>query len=186
MAEVAVWVVSQGQHDTDHSYFCSPPEGGCGQGRPLEQQRASLQFPRKDSLVFHPPSVLPAAPSFQALSCPLHLHPLSPLLAFPAPLFSGSQAGQAARRQSSCHPLGSCHPGLLRAPGVHAARDHQAQWFAYFFSCRNSVHMKSYPKSQGWAKSLVKVRGVERQQPLCGTQGSLKTNNASPLYTGEN
>lgn len=101
--------------------------------------------------------------------CPAHSAftlPLRSLCARP----SCSQAVKRARQPDSGPPpptpLGPRLLGPLRASGVQAARDHQAQWLSYFFSCRNPVHRKSYPKSQGWAKSLLKVRGVERLPPF--------------------
>lgn len=59
------WVVSQGQQDTDHIRFGSPPGAGAVDGPALgAASRLLSSSPRKeDGLVHHPTSFLPAAPS---------------------------------------------------------------------------------------------------------------------------
>lgn len=158
--------MSQGQQDTGHICFCSPPVGACGRGRPLEQRPGFCPVhPERRMVWFTTP------PDFFLLLLPSRLCP--PHTSFPrclhsscslTLLFAGTrQAGQAAKCWGP-----ATHLGLLRALESKLQETIETGGFRLSLATETRSH-EILPQVTGLGRVTAEVRVVERGPPFVAT-----------------
>lgn len=100
-----------------------PQRGAVGKARPWSSMHASLQFALKGQCGLPPTSFLPAAPSLQAISRPLFLHPFVSIPG-PCPSSGTLQAGPPSQSPALSLPSAGVLPAgrFVASPRSHSCK----------------------------------------------------------------